>query len=134
MAFSSLVSLISNDILNLCIVINYLCIQAWFSLVHKTKKATQALLSCLIYCNNVPYIVGLLDSSSSNNAGTVIHVKMALSNYTSKLLSVVSSRRGDLGVVVQKRLDVLDGLFRSPKNSFALSSREEEEKSSASGL
>ena len=38
---------ISNDILNLCIVINYLCIQAWFSLVHKTKKATQSLLSCL---------------------------------------------------------------------------------------
>lgn len=44
---ASLVSLLSNDILNLCIVINYLCIQAWFSLVHKTKKATQSLLSCL---------------------------------------------------------------------------------------
>ena len=44
---ASLVSLLSNDILNLCIVINYLCIQAWFSLVYKTKEATQSLLSCL---------------------------------------------------------------------------------------
>ena len=44
---ASLVSLLSNDILNLCIVINYLCIQAWFSLVYKTKEATQYLLSCL---------------------------------------------------------------------------------------
>jgi len=28
-------------------VINYSCIKAWFSLVYKTKKATQHLLSCL---------------------------------------------------------------------------------------
>ena len=44
---ASLVSLISNDISNVCIVINYLCIQAWFSLVYKTKEATQSLLNCL---------------------------------------------------------------------------------------
>ncbi len=43
-----LVSLISNDISNICIVVHYLSVKAWFSLVHKTKKAiTQSLLSCL---------------------------------------------------------------------------------------